>query len=150
MEIKEVKGNLLEASEDLICHQVNCQGRMGSGVALAIKEKYPQVYKQYKTMCKLTNPLGEAQAIQVSEKQIVINMYAQEFYGYDKKQYTSYEAFEKCCKKIRDIAIQFNLSVAMPYKIGSVRGGAEWDEIYKILVKYFGPLSKVNLTLYKL
>ena len=33
--IKVVNGSLLDATEDILCHQVNCQGVMGSGVALA-------------------------------------------------------------------------------------------------------------------
>ena len=36
-----VKGNLLDAKETIIAHQVNCQRKMNSGVAKAIKEKYP-------------------------------------------------------------------------------------------------------------
>ena len=32
-------GNLLDAPVDYICHQVNCQGRMGSGIAKQIKAK---------------------------------------------------------------------------------------------------------------
>lgn len=36
--------NLLDAKNGIICHQVNCQGKMNSGVAKAIREKYPRVY----------------------------------------------------------------------------------------------------------
>ena len=32
----------------LIIHGVNCQGVMGSGVALAIRNKWPVVYDEYK------------------------------------------------------------------------------------------------------
>ena len=42
-----VKGDLLEANLDYYCHQVNCQGKMGSGIAKSIKEKWPIVYKEY-------------------------------------------------------------------------------------------------------
>ena len=31
--IKIVDGSLLDATEDILCHQVNCQGNMGAGVA---------------------------------------------------------------------------------------------------------------------
>lgn len=40
---------------------------------------------------------------------------------------------------------EFN--VAMPYKIGSDRGGADWDKIMDILLEEF---TDVDLTLYKL
>lgn len=44
MNIKFIEGNLLDSTTDIICHQVNCQGKMSSGVAKAIREKYPKVY----------------------------------------------------------------------------------------------------------
>lgn len=46
--IKKVDGNILETSEDIICHQVNCKGVMGAGLAKQIKSKYLNVYKEYK------------------------------------------------------------------------------------------------------
>ena len=45
--IHHVKGNLLDSNCDYICHQVNCQGVMNSGVAKQIREKWPEVYESY-------------------------------------------------------------------------------------------------------
>lgn len=33
-------GNILESTEDIICHQVNCQGYMGGGVARQLANSY--------------------------------------------------------------------------------------------------------------
>ena len=43
--IKE--GNVFDSDADIICHQVNCQGVMGSGVAKEVRERFPNVYEQY-------------------------------------------------------------------------------------------------------
>ena len=45
--VHEIKGNLLDTNCQYICHQVNCQGKMNSGVAKAIRDKWPEVYIQY-------------------------------------------------------------------------------------------------------
>ena len=45
--IRYVKGDITESNCDIICHQVNCRGAMNSGVAKAIREKWPEVYEQY-------------------------------------------------------------------------------------------------------
>lgn len=45
--IKE--GNVFDSDADIICHQVNCQGVMGSGVAKEVRERYPEVYYAYWT-----------------------------------------------------------------------------------------------------
>ena len=49
--LKIVKGNLLNAEEEYIIHQVNCQGIMGSGVAKSIKNKWYQAFEDYKVVC---------------------------------------------------------------------------------------------------
>lgn len=147
-----VKGNLLDAKEEIIAHQVNCQKKMNSGVAKAIREKYPIVFEKYEG----TNPkLGMVDFIYVGEKtgkQFIANMYAQDRYGYDGKQYTNYAAFRECCVQIvKECRLSKHmkqaLNVAMPYKIASDRGGADWDKIMDILLEEF---TDINLTLYKL
>lgn len=45
--VKLINGDLLEAKETYIAHQVNCYGAMGRGVALQIKNRYPDVYRRY-------------------------------------------------------------------------------------------------------
>ncbi len=149
--IRVVKGNLLDATELVIAHQVNCQRKMNSGVAKAIREKYPFVFETY---IKTKPQLGLVDFIYADPdtgNQFIANMYSQDMYGYDGKQYTNYEAFRQCCKDIvkvcKDVSKIEVLTVAMPYKIASDRGGADWDKIMDILLEEF---TDVDLTLYKL
>lgn len=147
--LRVVKGNLLDATELVIAHQVNCQRKMNSGVAKAIREKYPEVFEEYLN----TEPkLGFVDFISVDNGiHYIANMYAQDMYGYDGKQYTNYEAFRQCCKDIVKIckgAPEMEaLTVAMPYKIASDRGGADWDKIMDILLEEF---TDIDLILYKI
>jgi O-acetyl-ADP-ribose deacetylase (regulator of RNase III) len=151
--IKVVKGNLLDATETIIAHQVNCQKKMNSGVAKAIREEFPIVFDRY---CQTNPQLGLVDFIHITDKNkgghYIANMYSQDMYGYDGNQYTDYEAFRQCCEKIakecrlsKQMKKEFN--VAMPYKIASDRGGADWDKIMDILLEEF---TDVDLTLYKL
>lgn len=148
--VKIVNGNLLDATEDLICHQVNCQGVMGSGVAKAIRDKWPEVYDRYVAYTHtyqggdllgsiLIVPIGNA-------KGGVINMFSQNNYGYDGSRYTSYDAFYTCLEKIRD-NVSRHCSIAFPYKIGSDRGGASWDVIYAMICDVLGDR---DVTIYRL
>ena len=145
------KGNLLDSDCDYICHQVNCQGRMGSGIAKAIRDKWPVVYTEYINKYKETQDkvlrdcgsfefmpdvsevlLGQIQLIDVSEKQSVINMFAQQFYGYDGQRYTSYDAFDTCIQSIKE-HIPKGSSIGFPYKIGCGLGGANWRVIHAMI-----------------
>lgn len=144
-----VKGNLLNASEKIIAHQVNCQKKMNSGVAKAIREKWSIVFEKYQ---KAEPALGFVDFILIDNHyHYVANMYAQDNYGYDGKQYTNYDAFRQCCKTIvetcRNMSMIKKYTVAMPYKIASDRGGADWDKIMDILLEEF---TDIDLTLYKL
>ena len=110
MEIKQIDGNLLDSNAELIMHQVNCQGKMNSGVAKAIREKWPKVFTEYLKLVneklygseKAFSLLGVVQPVTVSETQKVLNLFGQDKYGYDGKQYTSYDAINTCFKKIAE------------------------------------------------
>lgn len=147
--IKIVKGNLLDATEDIICHQVNCQGVMKSGVAKAIRDKWPKVYEEYRPLCVGhlgSTILGYVQFVELDDDaRIVANLFAQNDYGYDGQRYTSYDAFYKCLTELRRLA--GNYSFAFPYKIGSDRGGASWRVIYAMICDVLGDR---NVTIYKL
>lgn len=149
--IKIIDGDLFDTDAKFICHQVNCMGKMRSGVALQVREKFPHVYEEYK---KAASPkmLGKVQVVPVDpslvgypfraipqEKQLICNLFAQNKYGYDGKRYTDINALLECFGAVAWIA-QYSFAkgkIAMPYKIGCSRGGADWDEVYKIIEYVF-------------
>lgn len=139
-----VKQDITCSDADYICHQVNCMGKMNSGVAKAIREKWPIVFTTYHKVARTTlstDLLGTILTVDLNEYEpktwpknpIVINMFAQEHYGYDGKRYTSYDAFWSCLGHIKE-SIPKGSKIAFPYKIGSDRGGANWDVIYTMIV----------------
>lgn len=111
---------------------------MGSGIAKQIRETYPYVYTQYlalKDKMSLKLMLGYIQIVHITATDYskhVINMFAQEYYGYDKKQYTSYDAFYNCLVKIKRW-VPKGATIGFPYRIGSDRGGANWDVIENMI-----------------
>lgn len=129
MSIQYFDGDLLESGCDFICHQVNCQGVMGRGIAKSIKDKWPEVYNIYKHHCFCASYLlGTVQICELKNKQTIINMFAQNNYGYNGQRYTSYDAFYNClCELI--LYIPEGSRIGFPYGIGCVRGGANWNII---------------------
>ena len=149
-------GNILDSGADVICHQVNCQGAMNSGVAKAIREKWPVVYKAYREkfqemenkiieLCGSFESqmdvsevlLGDAQVVGIGDKRYVVNLFAQQYYGYDKRQYTSYDAFWQCLNKLTE-DFSKSKTIAFPARIGCVRGGANWNVILKMIEEVLG------------
>ena len=139
MKIIHVKCDILEIDCQVICHQVNCMGAMRSGVAKAIREKWPVVYETYLLGLKLkSETLGTISVADVDRNKHVVNMYSQYEYGYDGKRYTSYDAFCSCIEEIKAFAIYNDIkSIAFPYNIGCCRGGANWNVIYTMIESVF-------------
>lgn len=162
--IKIIDGDIFNCDADAILHQVNCQGVMGSGIAKQVREKFPTVFKYYKARCDedkrfkeqsgitKSRLLGLAQVCykedypvgDIKDKQVIINLFAQDRYGYDGNCYTDYEALRKCLKTVNR---QFSgKRVAIPYLMACHRGGGDWDTVYQMIVE---ELADCDVTLYR-
>ena len=136
--LKIIKGNLLNAKEDIIVHQVNCQGAFGAGLAKQIAQKYPKAKNEYVDYCNKKNPddlLGDCLVTKTNDF-LIANLFAQKYYGrygafYKKyERQTNYRAFTKGLKKL--INNHPDKSIAIPYKIGCGLAKGDWDKIQKI------------------
>lgn len=141
-------GDVLLAGETCICHQVNCMGVMGSGVAKQIRARWPDVYTHYKTMCDAIQPaalLGFAQMVDIGNGRHVCNLFGQLNYGRDKSAYTNVHKLRDAC--VRAIAnSKPGDSFAMPYRIGCGLGGGDWGKVLDMLTEVF---VDRELTLYR-
>lgn len=144
MAVKIIDGDLFSTDAKYICHQVNCQGRMGSGVAKIVRSRFPEAFEKYKEACdKGYAYLGKTQYV-LSNGKVIINMFAQDRYGYDGAKYTDEDAFLTCLVEIHS-AIPDGSTIAMPYKIGCGLGGGDWDTIYWMIERELGQDYNVEL-----
>ena len=139
--IRVINGDLFDATAETICHQVNCQGAMNSGVALQVKQKYPHVFEAYKNYCEEHegNLLGTVLPVECnngSNSLTICNLFAQDEFGYDGNCYTSYEALQNCFD-ILDDTLPENTSIAFPFLMGCHRGGGDWNLVYKMIEDTF-------------
>lgn len=138
MSVKIIDGDLFNTNAKYICHQVNCRGKMGSGVAAQVRNRYPEVCIQYMELCGVHRQkwwlLGRTQFVPCPDGKTIVNMFAQDRYGYDSEVYTNYEAFESCLEEIAAF-VPKDAVIAMPYKIGCGLGGGNWDNILKLIMQ---------------
>ena len=150
--IAHMEGDLLDVQKtlniDIICHQVNCQGVMGSGIAKQIRDTYPIVYDNYKqkvdTIENKGALLGSIQIVALYDNYFknmkhpcICNFFSQYNYGYDGKRYTSYDAFWNCLNQLK-ATLSKGSTVGFPYRIGCDRGGANWNVIEKMIEEVLG------------
>ena len=120
-----IEKDILTVSNGIICHSVNCKRVMGAGLALAIRNMYPQVYQAY--ISKPTWELGDTQLVPVSKELVIANMATQDKCGTSKVQ-TNLTAFRRCLFYVKGYADTRGLPVYFPYYVGSSLAGGPTNE----------------------
>lgn len=165
MSIHVVKGDIFNTHCNIICHQVNCQGVMGHGIAKQVKEKYKGVFEEYKRYCDAhTNKadmLGEALIIDIdygaavcdwlgwrnnAENKFIANIFGQLTYGPGLR--TDYKALVSGFESVADFAAKYNLSVAIPYKIGCGLAGGDWSKVSTLIEGVFAG-TNIEVLIYR-
>lgn len=149
--IKIVTGDLMDANEDIIVHQVNCKGVMGSGVAKQIRATFPEVFKEYQGHAHSHDSdelLGTAQFVYSSSKnKIIANVFGQDSFGASRRR-TFESALIWGLIKVKEFAEDNNMSIAMPYNIGCALGGGDWQVVYEGIEAVFSDFDR-DVVLYK-
>lgn len=140
--MKHVVGNILDVKQGLIVQQVNAQGVMGSGLAKAIRAKWPVVWDEYNKwmehprsrMNKGRDILGQVQYIQVEPGLWVANLVGQQFYGRGGIRFTSYDALDAGFAHVKTILkIHPEMGPVNYPLIGCGLGGGNWAIVSQII-----------------
>ena len=169
MSYSEVRGSIFDVGAQVIVHQVNCMGVMGSGVAKQVRDRFPSVFLAYHHSVKTLNHqcLGGCLVIEAKECPglRIANLFGQYYYRgykdddlylYDEHwkqpefnkqtgeaiRFTNYEAFWNGLIRLREELRDDEVRIAFPYKIGSDRGGADWEVILTMIKSVFGETNK--------
>ncbi|WP_165227312.1 macro domain-containing protein [Aquisphaera insulae] len=140
MPIEFVAGDLFAnaANARALAHGCNCQGSMGAGVARGFRERYPEMYEQFRARCKAVPRqfnLGDAWLWKDDRRPWVFNLGTQEAFWHAR---ASYEAIETALGQMRVIADAEGIdSIAMP-RIGVGYGGLSWKKVEEILGRVLG------------
>lgn len=151
--IQVINKDLTLAPQRYIVHGCNAQYKMGSGVALAIRNAFPDAYLTYMRMKEL-NP-GAAVVVNTKNK-LIGNLITQKYYGYDGGRYAEPMWIESSLADyIRQIEEFDNpLGATVDYTIATSRigcslGGLKWDEVAPV----YDRVSKrhgVNFVIYEI
>lgn len=133
MSITYVYGDILDSDAKAICHQVNCCGVMGAGLARQIASRFPEVKSQYQKHCfgkHKPNLSGTVLAVPVSDGQYILNIFGQVYYGTDRR-YTDYDALRTALSTIQEYFRGH--TIAIPFKMGCGLAGGDWSTVMSII-----------------
>lgn len=141
--MKIIEKDITTIDFGVIVHQVNCQGVMGSGVAKALRDKWPKIFDSYKTMCNVyLSLLGKIDVCEIKENLYVVNLFGQNDYRSNhqlSKRFTNYGAWEVALPSLRNYIEDNGLPerIYFPYNVGCDRRGGDWRIISAMIEEYF-------------
>lgn len=139
----------------IVVHGVNCKRVMNSGVAKAIRTKWPIAYDTYLSSLGSEMVLGNIQIVEIKNSQLyVVNAFTQMGYGRNPgTKYVSYDAIYDCFhllgKYLLDLPVNKNFVQAAKFgiyipRIGAGLGGGNWSAIEPIIVDGLAEARKYN------
>ena len=145
------EGNIFNGNEKIICHQTNCLGIMGGGIALQVRNRYPEVYKKYSELCSLYKDrterlMGNVQFVETNDGKIIANCFGQN--GIGNGVQTDYNDLYECLKSVKTYAEEHLVTVSIPYNIGCGLAGGDWNIVSSMIEEIFGD-SDVPCTIYQ-
>jgi O-acetyl-ADP-ribose deacetylase (regulator of RNase III) len=89
--MKIIKQDVTKLDHGVIAHGCNCQGVMGSGVARALRDRWPEIFEPYYNLCVTgqfsSQLLGKMSIVHINEfpELYVANCLTQHTYGHSGK-----------------------------------------------------------------
>jgi O-acetyl-ADP-ribose deacetylase (regulator of RNase III) len=136
--IEFTKGDMFEAPVDVRVNTVNCEGVMGAGVALAFKNRYPDMFKDYQSACRdgRVRP-GTLHVWKSLAGDWVINFPTKR----DWRDPSRYEDILSGLDALRNyLREQGPISVALP-ALGCGHGGLDWGKVSSMIKDSLGDLD---------
>jgi O-acetyl-ADP-ribose deacetylase (regulator of RNase III) len=140
--VTEISSDIFLAPIEVLVHQANCFHTMGSGVARAIRERYPEAYDADITQTQKGDraKLGTCSIANIrrpdSRLRYIFNMYSQFTFGTEKRQ-THYEALYRGLEFVKGKVTNTNLAIGFPWKLGCKLGGGSWRVVETMIRDVF-------------
>ncbi len=135
------RGDIFSSTAQVIVNTVNCQGVMGKGLALAFKQKYPEMFAVYQYECQTGKlKIGRPTIYQKSTPWI-LNFPTKNHWRHPSKLEYIEKGLSFFVKNYKRAGIT---SIAFP-KLGAQNGKLAWDDVGPVMARY---LSQLDIEVY--
>ena len=132
------QGDMFEVPADIRINTVNCVGVMGAGVALAFKQRYPEMFKDYQRACQdgRVRP-GRMHVWKSLEGDWIVNFPTKR----DWRDPSRYEDIDAGLDDLRAYLDSVGpVTVALP-ALGCGHGGLDWDRVSGMIQNKLGDID---------
>lgn len=134
--LTEVRGSVFHSEAQCLVNTVNCVGAMGRGIALEFKQRYPDLYTHYRSVCERGLLRPGMILPYTGADQLILNFAVKD----DWRQPSSHVWVEDCLERFVLNYERLGISsVALP-RLGAENGWLAWEPTYALIVKYLADL----------
>lgn len=145
MSINVIKGNIWNTKCDVLVNTVNCQGVMGSGMALEARLRYPEMYQKYKEFCqKGLLEVGKLDLYRKSEPYWILNFPTKNQWKLPSKEEYIILGLQKFVNFYQEKNIN---SIAFPI-LGGMNGKLKEDRVLDIMTDFLVNLP-IDIEIYQ-
>jgi len=147
--VQITQGNLLKAPVDALVNAVNTKGIMGKGIALAFKQAFPAMFRDYETACKAGKvQLGRMHVYDLGGlkggPRWIVNFPTKGHWRERSRLADIETGLEDLITTVHQLGIR---SIAIP-ALGCGNGGLNWADVRPHIEIAFDKLPDVNLLLF--
>ncbi len=139
--IQYQRGDIFEAKTQVIVNTVNCQGIMGKGLALAFKQRYPEMFPVYQQECKTGKLRIGRPTLYKASHPWILNFPTKDTWRANSKLEYLEKGLQYFIENYKKVGIT---SISFP-KLGAQNGKLSWDDVGPLMAKY---LSQLDIEIY--
>ena len=147
--IRFTKGDILAADTEALVNTVNCVGIMGRGIALQVKNAFPDNFKAYQRACRRQEVVPGRMFVfetgTMTNSRFIINFPTKRHWRGKSRIGDIELGLEALAQVIREQEIS---SVAIP-PLGSGLGGLNWNDVRPRIQAALGDLEGVEVLVYE-
>lgn len=136
--IREFHQDIFNApAKTVICHQVNTMGYMGKGIALQVRDKYPDVYADYKKHCRSNSAnllMGSILVTPIDNNRLIAHLFGQVLYQ------TDYTMLGHALQKMNSLKyfLPDSWRIAIPQGMSCGNAKGDWLIVKRMIIKELG------------
>ncbi len=139
------KGNIFNSSAQVITNTINIVGVMGAGLALEYKNRYPQMFADYKKRCQLGEIKPGQPYLWEDEHSQILNFPTKRHWKDSSRIEDIEDGLQYLANNYQQLEIQ---SLALP-PLGCGLGGLEWEIVRPLIEKYLGHIPDLEVFVYE-
>jgi O-acetyl-ADP-ribose deacetylase (regulator of RNase III) len=141
--IYKVKGDILLTAAQAIAHGIAPHDHFNQGLALALREHYPAMAKDFRHYCHQSHPKAGSAWLWAGPERVIINLMTQEAAA-DERAHpgkATQHNVDQSLKELRRIIEDQNItSIALP-RLATGVGGMEWGTVETLIAKHLVDLD---------